>query len=288
MTADKGYVLEPSPGGVSLVVTGPWSNAAARALRRGEADGLVLNYARGFSESNLDLLDSGWSLRRLEVLDRSIVDLGPIELLTSLEDVSIQAAAPAVLDIEMLPNLRSLAGEWTLIGRGLSAVPSLERVVSWLFDDADMHVFRDLVALTALTVKDAPRLESLSGLGSLADLATLTIVGAPHLHEIDDVAGLSSSLRELEFEECSRVDAIDDIESLVDLCFLGVSECGDIASLAPMRSLVQLQTFYGWGSTRILDGDLSPLASLPRLREIRMRNRRGYKPSVGDLAAAVA
>jgi hypothetical protein len=45
--------------------------------------------------------------------------------------------------------------------------------------------------------------------------------------------------------------------------------------------------FYAWGSTRILDGDLSPLARLPRLKQIRMRNRRGYRPAVGDLVASV-
>jgi len=57
MTRGPDYVLEDAPEGRSLVVTGPWSDNAARALARGEADGLVLNYARGFYESTLDLLD---------------------------------------------------------------------------------------------------------------------------------------------------------------------------------------------------------------------------------------
>jgi hypothetical protein len=84
MTGGPGYVLEDSPEGRTLVVTGRWSNDAARALARGEADGLVLNYARGFCEGSLDLLDSGWPLRRLDVLDRSIVDLDPIGRLGGL------------------------------------------------------------------------------------------------------------------------------------------------------------------------------------------------------------
>lgn len=81
------------------MVTGPWSDAAARALARGEADGLVLNYARGFSERSLGLLDGGWPLRLLDVLDRSIVDLDPIGRLAGLEELSVQAAADAVLDL---------------------------------------------------------------------------------------------------------------------------------------------------------------------------------------------
>lgn len=279
------HVVEDGPDGRSLVVTGPWSDDAARALARGKADGLVLNYARGFCEGSLDLLDGSWPVRRLDVLDRSIVDLDPIGRLTGLEELSVQAAADATLDLEILPGLRSVAGDWALIGRTLNAVSELERVVTWMFADGDLHAFRDHVALKTLTIKDAPYLESLSGLGNLPDLAALTIAGARCLHEIDDVAWLAASLRKLDFQACARIDAIDDVESLVGLRFLGISESGDIASLAPIKSLTQLEVFYAWGSTRIVDGDLTPLARLPRLKEIRMRSRRGYEPRVDQLAA---
>jgi hypothetical protein len=43
-----------------------------------------------------------------------------------------------------------------------------------------------------------------------------------------------------------------------------------------------------WGSTTITDRDLTPLASLPNLREIRMRDRPGYRPRVAELRAAVS
>ena len=282
-----GYIIEDTPEGRSLVVTGRWSEAAARAVAGGEADGLVLNYARGFCERSLDLLEGGWPLRRLSVLDRSIVDLDPIGRMAGLEKLSVQAAADAVLDLGPLARLRSISGEWSLIGRTLGVTAELECVSTWMFGDVDMHAFRDHVALKTLTIKDAPYLESLAGLGDLPDLAALTIVGAPRLHEIDEIGELSASLRELKFEECPRIEAIDAVEPLVGLRFLGISESGDIASLAPIGSLSQLETFYAWGTTRILDGDLSPLERLPQLKEIRMRNRRGYKPAVGDLEASV-
>jgi hypothetical protein len=281
------HVLEDGPEGRSLVVTGPWSGDAARALARGDADGLVLNYARGFCEDSLDLLDSAWPLRRLSVLDRSIVNLDPIGRLAGLENLSVQAAEDALVDLEQLPRLRSIAGEWALIGRTLSTLAELERVVTWRFGDVDLHAFRDHVSLTTLTIKDARYLESLSGLGNLPDLAVLTVVGAPRLHEIDEVAELWASLRELEFEECARIEAIDVVQPLVGLRFLGISESGDIASLAPIGSLTQLETFYAWGSTRVLDGNLSPLARLPHLKEIRMRDRQDYEPRVMQLAASV-
>lgn len=270
-----------------MVVTGPWSNAAAEELASGKVDGLVLNYARGFCERSLDLLDERWPLRRLDVLDRAIVDLDPIGRLVGLEDLSVQAAESAALDLGALPALRSIAGAWPLIGRTLGAVSGLENAVTWMFGEVDLHAFRDHVALKALTIKDAPDLESLSGLGNLRDLEMLTIVGARRLHEIDEIRELSASLRELKFEQCPRIEAIDVVESLVGLRFLGISESGDIASLAPIGSLEQLETFYAWGTTRILDGDLSPLTQLPLLREIRMRDRRSYRPSAREIPATV-
>jgi internalin A len=287
MTGGPGYVLEDSPEGRSLVVTGPWSDDAARVVARGEADGLVLNYARGFSEGSLDLLDGRWPLRRLDVLDRSIVDLDPIGRLAGLEELAVQAAVEAALDLGGLSGLRSVAGEWELIGGTLGAVAELQRVVTWMFSDVDLHAFRDHVALSTVTIKDAQYLESLAGLGDLPNLASLMIAGAPRLRVLDEIAELSASLRVLKFQKCAGIDAIDDVEPLVDLRVLGVSDCGAVASLAPLRSLMQLETFYAWGSTRISDGDLSPLTRLPRLREIRMRNRRGYTPPVADLPAAV-
>lgn len=109
MASPRSYEIEVSPRGRSLVVTGPWPEEASLALARGEADGLVLNYARGFCESSLELLDGAWPLRRLSVLDRSIVDLEPICRLAGIEELSVQAAGHAILELERLPCLRRSA-----------------------------------------------------------------------------------------------------------------------------------------------------------------------------------
>jgi hypothetical protein len=289
VTASDAYVLEDSPEGRWLVVTGPWTAEAAEALRRGEADGLVLNYARGFKERGLEFLAPDFAIRRLDVLDRTISDLGPIERLEgTLEALSVQAAASAELDLGALPRLRDVAGEWALLRDTLGAVEALESVVTWEFDEVDLHAFRDHVELRNLTIKDAPQLESLSGVGNLPGLAVLGIVLAPRLHDVSDVAELAESLRELKFEACPGIGTLDDVEPLVHLRILGISDCGDIESLAPITSLQKLEMLYAWGSTRVTDGDLSPLTALPRLKEVRMRDRRTYRPRVADLTAALA
>jgi len=81
------------------VVTGRWSRQTEDALAHGEADGLVLNHARGFCESNLEFLAPHWNVRRLDVLDRKILDLEPVGRLGgSLENLSVQADPRAKLD----------------------------------------------------------------------------------------------------------------------------------------------------------------------------------------------
>jgi internalin A len=285
MTAQgqAGHVIEETPEGQDLVVTGPWSNESAEVLARGDIDGLVLNYAHGFVEPSLEFLGS-WPIRRLNVLDRSLSDLKPLARLgDSLERLSIQAAPGAELDLAALPNLRALGGEWGLIRETLSALTALERLITWRFDEIDLHAFRDHVCLERLTLKDAPYLESLAGIGELSELAFLGIIGGPKLEYISEVAERAQSLRELEFQDCSFITDLNDIAGLINLRFLGVSNCGDIESLAPIGSLHQLEVLYAWGSTRVVDGDLSPLTHLPQLREIRMRDRAAYTPRKSDL-----
>lgn len=283
MTSDAGYVVEQAPEGRTLVITGPWSAAAEALVARGEVDGLVLNYARGFREGSLGFLDRSWGIRRLNILDRNLADLEPIARLHgSLEALSVQAAPGATLDLGPLSHLRSVAGEWGLIGDTLGNVGDLASVITWRFDEMDARAFRDHVGLERLTIKDSPHLESLSGLAELPELRVLGVFAARRLRDIGDVEGLTA-LVELEFEDCPALDRIDEIEALINLQFLGVSDCGDLESLAPMGLLDALELFHAWGSTRVVDGDLSPLTRLPRLREIRMRDREGYRPRVADV-----
>jgi internalin A len=283
------FVIEEDAQGNSLVITGAWSDAAAQALKRGLADRLVLNYARGFTGTNLDFLDRGLGLRRLDLLHRSIESLEPIARLgNSLEELSVQAANGAELDLQSLPRLRVLAGEWSLIAPTLNSIRQLSSLVTWRFGETDLHDFRDHVELERLTIKEAPHLRSLSGVSDLSELEMLEIVDAKNLSDVSDVVGLVESLRELKLETCRSIDSIDDLGFLVRLRILELSDCGDVDSFAPLEKLEQLEQLHAWGSTRVVDADLSPIQSLPHLHEVRMQDRRGYRPRLADVVASLS
>jgi hypothetical protein len=84
-----------------------------------------------------------------------------------------------------------------------------------------------------------------------------------------------------------QVAAIDPIAHLPRLRFLDIGNCGPIQSLKRLAGCIALETLYAYESTRIGDGDLAVLLTLPNLAEIRMMNRRHYTPSVEAVRSAL-
>jgi hypothetical protein len=272
------YVIEESAEGRSLVATGPWSRDATAFLMEGDVDGLTLVYARGFEEPDLDFLDA-WPVRRLSVLDRTLTDLAPIGRLgASLESLSIQAAPSAEIDLAAVPRLRTLAAWWSVVEGTIDQPNSLEELTVMEYDEINLRPLATQPSLMKVVVKVAPLLESMDGAEELLALAMLRIAAARELSDVTALASISSSLIEVEFESCLEIDALDDLSGLRNLRFLGVSDCGRVESLRPVAELADLEQLYAWGSTRIIDNDLSPLLHLPRLSEVRMRDRRDYRP----------
>ena len=289
--SDPRYVIEEVNGIRTVVVTGPWSSDAEQVLLRGKAEALLLNYARGFEgdleRGELEFLHEHLGIRRLGLLDRGIPDVSPIyRLRETLDDLSIQAAPKATLDLEQLPGLQKIAGEWALIGPTLSALRHLREVSTWSYGESDLSAFEPHPNLVRLTVKDAPRLESLHGLASHEVLRHLEIRAARRLGDISVLLDTEACMEELVLEGCRAIKSLTPIDGFRRLRYLGIGECGDLPSANELASLQSLEALSAWGSTCFVDGDLSILTQLPALKEIRMRNRRHYHPAVKDIPAA--
>jgi len=249
--------------------------------------GLDLNYAHGFGEPSLEFLDV-WPLRRLRVLDRGLVDLEPIgRLRNTLEELSVQAAPGVSLDLGEMPQLRSLAGEWEVIRWQLRFLESLETLITWRFDGDNLLALNEHVGLQRLTIKEARRLSSLLGAEHMVALRTLEVLLAPGLADVGAISDLVE-LQELSFETARRLDALDDIKSLTRLSHLGIANSGGIRSLTPVTEMKELKSLYAWGTTHILDNDMSPLLGLSALTDLRIRPRKSYNPTVADVMAALS
>lgn len=268
-----------------MVVTGPWSDYAARLLWSGEIDGLDLNYAKGFKDTNLAFIEP-WPIRRLSILARTVRDLAPVSnLAPTLVELSVDCGSAATLDLGRLVELRSLAAPWNAVAGSISHAAGLGDLYLGAYSCPDLEPLRWNVALQRLRMKDRPRLESLDGVGRFGGLRHLGVYGAP----LNSAEGLAEvpGLRELHLESC-RIGALGPIAGLAELRMLNIGDCGGVASVAPLRGLSNLSVLWAYESTRIMDGDLSPIAALPALTELRMQNRRSYRPSVSAIQAKIA
>ncbi|MEU8234392.1 hypothetical protein AB0C12_32800 [Actinoplanes sp. NPDC048967] len=279
------FAIEPDPSGDVLVVAGGWTAEISAVLASGRVRGLVLNYARGFRERDLEMLRP-WPIERLDVLARTLTDLTPIyRLAGTLRELSVTSSPRAALDCARLPNLTSLiASDWPQISATVARAQRLTHLGTGGYDEIDLRPLDGLTGLTSLRIKQAPGLAALGA--APGTLTSLEIFAAPGLQDIEEVGRLTA-LRHLWFRGCGGITALDDLATSTGLTELAVANCGPIASAGPLGGLTGLTRLNLSESTRITDGDLRPLLGLHHLQDLRMMNRRHYVPPLAAVKAAL-
>ena len=268
------------------MVTGPWNEEMADAVTSGVAPRVVLNHALGYDEPDLSFL-VGLPIRELKIVDRRIADLTPVSSLAeTLEGLDVEVAPDVRIDLTAFPNLHRLGATWAQVSATIDAVPRLRRAALDAYDAPDLAPLAPLGALEAISLKERPRLRSLDGLGALPAITHLGVFGATALTDVQALRGRERLVR-LDLQACRRLTSVSELAGCTGLHVLDVAEGGDLDSAAPLGGLLALEELYAYGSTRFVDPDLSALARLPRLVEVRMQSRRHYVPSVPDLKAAL-
>jgi hypothetical protein len=282
------FSIESVSGGADLVVTGDWTTGARDAILGGQADGLVLNYARGFRQQPIDFI-RGLPLRRLDLLARSVSDLSPVyALAATLEELRVQSDPRAVIELERLPNLTTLAASWPQIQGSIMFSPRLEFLLPSSYQERDLAPLASLSSLRYLDMAERPRLHSLDGLEAFPWLSHLGVHWARDLEDVTALQRVASPvLVSLALASCKKVASVESVASCLSLQFFDLSEGGEIPTVGPLGHLDGLEGLYLYGSTKIADGDLGPIARLPRLWDLRIMARRHYVPSVEEVQRAI-
>lgn len=84
------------------------------------------------------------------------------------------------------------------------------------------------------------------------------------------------SITHLEVTSCKAVHDISEVGELGALRELHLDDSGEIESLEPLRRCQLLEKLSFFGTTRILDGKISALEGLRRLKTVRFAPRRHY------------
>jgi internalin A len=285
----RSFDIEDGPEGRVLTVTGRWSAKIDEALASKQAERLQLNYTAGFRERDLEFIREDWPLKELLLLDGSIDDLSPIGRLGgTLETLTISEAGPrTTVELGDLPHLRRLAAGWRHVEGSLRRGRGEKLRDLWVegYDGSDLTDLGHMGQLEDLELLSPRHLVALRGVENLSSLASLEIARAPKLVDLSALVAVRETLTALRLETCKTISSLEEVGRLEGLRELWVANCGDIESFEPLRALRGLEVLWAWESTKVLDGDLSPLEDLPRLRELRMQERRSYTPQVSDVQA---
>ncbi len=282
------FTLEQTPHGVDMIVQGEWSADAKKSLLKGHADGLVLNYARGFRGRDLKFLD-GLPIARLKVLARTLADLSPIYALADgLVSLRVQSDPRAIIELERLPQIQTLSATWGQVQGSLRFAQRLEQLFLLSYSETDLSPLTAIPTLVSVVMKDYPRVKSLDGIEELPLLEVLGIHLAKALSDITALRRSSPDLKTLQLPSCRKVVDVAPVSACTSLRFFELSEGGNLLTVAPLSGLQGLERLYLYGSTSVIDGDLSAIARLPNLRDFRMVDRRWYAPSVKEIENTVA
>lgn len=186
-------------------------------------------------------------------------------------NVTVHAGADAL--VEGLADVQAnVTSTGTSVVAGLGSVSGL---LVYKYPYEDITPLSRLTKLDSLSFLNTYRLKSVRGVAALQNMEYLGFFLCPKLTDITEVAELKQ-MKELAFDTCKNARPFDIVGSLKRLRSLDFSNCGAIGSIAALRDTPDLEEFLFSESTNVLDGDLSPMASLPKLRCHAFRDRKHY------------
>lgn len=269
--------------GTEMTIMGPWSSEAHALVAEGKVDHLILNYTKGFQEPDLRFL-SGLPISRLDITARWLPDLDPLLTLgDTLRALSVVTHPDLQLNLSHLPNLTDLGITWGQVSATIRDAGPLTSLYLGSYRSHDLAPLASIGStLVSLRMKDRPSLTSLTGLEALGQLRHLQVAGGSRLSDVTALA-TAPQMTTLSVQGCRRFPSLEDFSSNTSLRELDISECGDFTTLQPLSSLVNLEELQMHSDTRVLDGDLTPLLALTRLRELRIKSRRSYRPTTTEI-----
>jgi len=180
-----------------------------------------------------------------------------------LQNVTVDALIPNLTPLANLKNLQKLAC-------GNKALESLE----------GLNVF---TKLERFVVGDT-NWKSLDGIEVLKNLKSLRLYFMPNVTDIEPISKFTN-LRELELVNLIRLRDLTPLAKCTKLQQLSLDGCREFESFKPLAALKSLELLSYDTETKgnILDGDLSPLLGLKKLKVLCMVNKRHYKPSTYEV-----
>lgn len=261
--------------GLRAVIKGSWLAGYRDVLLEREVKELELNDGKGWrGGQSIDFLHSLPDLKSLTLLDFKLKSVEAIHSLSRLEQLNLSTYASTAVNFSCFPNLVSCDFEWIKGSESLFECINLTSLGVNRYGNSEGTFFSKLINLTHLTLMNS-KIESLEGLTHLTKLKYLSLAGLRNVKSLEGFRNLSE-LNELGIQSCKRILDFSEVFELRKLRRLLLLSVGDIATIVGIEKLTELEEFYFYESTNIVDGNLFPLANMQNLRDTWFQNRRHY------------
>lgn len=238
--------------------------------------GVIVSYDRGYRGQNVDFLSKYPWIEYLTIQYYGKIDLTGIHHLCNLRRLSLNIIAndTQLIDFSCFPFLEACYFDWRPKAKSIFDCKTLKELRVDKFRKPDLEDLGGLGNLELLRIGSSP-IKSLAGIEKL-NLSRLDLVYLTKLESLQNIQGLAETLVSLEINTCKKISSIQEIGSLHHLEYLGINNCGDIDSIRPVKHLQHLERFDFWESTNVVDGDISPLLQLKKLKKIAFMGRPHY------------
>jgi Leucine-rich repeat (LRR) protein len=258
-----------------------WSPDAQRSLVESGLTYLRLSGYLGWTSKDIGFLKDLKFLERLDLMAPTVKDISPLYELPNLNDLSISGTVPPI-DFGKLPSLRRLALTWSIKKyESLLECTQLQHLSMTHFNQPDLMALVQLRNLEKLDLGYS----NFSSLNGIQELQKLRGLGLAVINFLESLAGLEgcSLLRVFVVEKAKMLRDIVALGSLGELRTVGFADCPSLTSIRCLEGLPNLQAVNLLNTTNVADGDLSPLLSLPSLKNASIRDRRHYSHQNAEL-----
>ena len=225
--------------------------------------------------ADLSFLKDFPNLLYLEIADQKRVNPRHLDGLTNLRGLRLESPG-AGIDFGCFPELEVFVGDWHVDNCNLHQCRELRQLRAWQFNprSLDLSKLANIPRLEWLAITQT-NIASLAGVEMLEDLRYLEVAYAPKLELLDALAFAEIGIRELSLGKAKKISSYRPIASISQLRRLKLSDCASMANLKWVAGMNRLD-FFSFVETNVVDGDLTPLLSLPKLQYVGTMDKKHY------------
>lgn len=234
-------------------------NEIVQFMKSKNLKNLAFSYRWGFTNLDMSFLTKVNEQVEIEsiYIGNQGTDLSSIQLLKGLISLVCSFEMNNSFDFKDLNNLTAFTGIWNNKIKNLDKCTTLKNLRLYYFKNINLECFSMLKNLVKLELFNT-NIKSLIGIQNYTSLESIEVANARCLVDITNLKHCQK-LKRVSLSNCKKIKNLDFLYELEKLEEIFLENCGEIESLKPLDLLPNLKGVYLTMSTKIIDGDLTPL-----------------------------